>query len=105
MPDQAGLILGQIPYFKEQKLQLNALVCPGGMGGGGCLAYLRIMLCIIPRHWAHLTWSLNNTSFGRFFFFMQIAKNLILFVNNKLKIDMLSTQQQIARLPISFHGM
>ena len=35
MPDQAGLILGQIPYFKEQKLQLNALVCPGGMGGGG----------------------------------------------------------------------
>ena len=109
MPDQAGLILIQIPNFKEQKSRQMPWYARGneaGGWGGGVLAltgtYLGIMSYSsrlgtpdVVSNWIVLSGV----------FFIEIVKNLISFVNKKVKIDMLSKQQQIARLSISFHRM
>ena len=66
------------------------------------MGYLRIMYYSSPLGTSDLV---SKRYFFWVLFFIQIAKNQILLVNNKLKIDMLSKQQQIARLSISFHRM
>ena len=44
----------------------NPVKCPGMLGGNGGFWHIQ-GLCIIPRHWAHLIWSLNSTSLGCIF--------------------------------------
>ena len=104
MPDKAGLILIQIP--KEQKSRQMPWYARGneaGSGGGGVAltgTYFGIM-----SHSSRLGTSdvVSNWIVLSGVFFIEIVKNLISFVNKKVKIDMLSKQQQIARFKYRSH--